>query len=178
MNLYEIDRDTQIDEFGVDHSNFSLRDEIEYNFRRAEEKRQQKSLMSQAVDTNYQQSPWYRKTYDKVYAEANKLGNTKFNDKYKHSVVSCIGAQDGLYGALVTGAMGIGKELQDISKKFPRQWSGKQNYGGYGAILRDSALDIAADATGLYTGYLNPYENCYDIMKKYYNPYPDHEEQY
>ena len=47
MSLYEIDRDTQIDEFGVDHSNFSLRDEIEYNFRRAEEKRQQKSLMPQ-----------------------------------------------------------------------------------------------------------------------------------
>ena len=38
MSLYEIDRDTQIDEFGVDHSNFSLRDEIEYNFSRAKER--------------------------------------------------------------------------------------------------------------------------------------------
>ena len=154
----------------------SLRDEIEYNFRLAEEKRQQKSLMPQQVNTNYQKSPWYRKTYDKVYAEANKLGNTKFNDKYKHSVVSCTGAQDGLYGTLVTGAMGIGKELQDISRKFPRQWSGKQYYGGYGAILCDSAQDLIADATGLYAGYLNPSGNCYSIMEKYYNPYSDQDE--
>ncbi len=33
--LYDIDEKTHIDEFGVDHSNFSLRDEIEYNFMRA-----------------------------------------------------------------------------------------------------------------------------------------------
>ena len=35
MKLYDMDQQTRIDEFGVDHSNFSLRDEIEYNFMRA-----------------------------------------------------------------------------------------------------------------------------------------------
>lgn len=39
MSLYDINNKTQIDEFGVDHSNFFLRDEIEYNFRRAKEKK-------------------------------------------------------------------------------------------------------------------------------------------
>ena len=38
MKLYDMDQQTRIDEFGVDHSNFSLRDEIEYNFRRAKER--------------------------------------------------------------------------------------------------------------------------------------------
>lgn len=36
--LYKIDKDTLIDEFGVDHSKFSLREELEYNMMRAEEK--------------------------------------------------------------------------------------------------------------------------------------------
>ena len=30
-NLYKFNQDTSIDEFGVDHSNFSVRDELEYN---------------------------------------------------------------------------------------------------------------------------------------------------
>ncbi len=159
MTLYKFNQDTQIDEFGVDHSDFSLRDEVEYNIMRSQEKEQQQS-----------QSPWYRKTYDKVYAEADKLKNEPLYDKYKHSVVSCIGSQDGLYGAAVTGAMGIGKEIQDISRKFPRQWSGKQDYGGYLSILGDSAEDLVADAKGIYSGYTNQTGNCYDIMKSYYNP--------
>ena len=50
MSLYEIDRDTQIDEFGVDHSNFSLRDEIEYNFMRANQPMpKQQNPVQQAV---------------------------------------------------------------------------------------------------------------------------------
>ena len=36
--LYEINRNTMVDEFDVDHSKFSLRDEIEYNFKRANER--------------------------------------------------------------------------------------------------------------------------------------------
>ena len=32
--LYDIDEKTHVDEFGVDHSNFSLRDELEYNYMR------------------------------------------------------------------------------------------------------------------------------------------------
>lgn len=39
MAIYKIDHKTNIDEFGVDHTNFSLRDEIEYNFMRVKENR-------------------------------------------------------------------------------------------------------------------------------------------
>ena len=95
MSLYDINDKTGFDEFGVNHNDFSLRDEIEYNFKRAKEKEKKKT-----------DSPWYRRTYDKVYSEANKLKNEPLYDKYKHSVVSCVGAQDGLYGATVTAAMG------------------------------------------------------------------------
>ena len=72
MTLYQIDEDTQIDEFGVDQSIFSLRDKLEYNFMRAKEKERRKS------------SPWYRRTYDKVYDEAKKLHDEPLYDKYKH----------------------------------------------------------------------------------------------
>lgn len=160
MSLYDINDKTGIDEFGVNHNNFSLRDEIEYNFKRAKEKEKKKT-----------DSPWYRRTYDKVYSEANKLKNEPLYDKYKHSVVSCVGAQDGLYGAAVTGVMGIGKEVQDIGRKFANQWSGKHDYGGYWSILGDSARDLVADAKGIYKGYLNQNDNCYDMMKPYYSPY-------
>lgn len=36
--LYKIDKDTLIDEVGVDHSKFSLREELEYNMMLADEK--------------------------------------------------------------------------------------------------------------------------------------------
>ena len=47
-NLYDYDQQTKVDEFGVDHSNFSLRDEIEYNFKRAKEKERQQMIKSYA----------------------------------------------------------------------------------------------------------------------------------
>ncbi|MBP5353366.1 MAG: hypothetical protein J6Y91_06375 [Alphaproteobacteria bacterium] len=47
MRLYNMDEKTQIDEYGVDHSKFSLQDEIQYNFRRAREKEQQQCLQPQ-----------------------------------------------------------------------------------------------------------------------------------
>lgn len=30
-NLYNFNQDSTVDEFGVDHSDFSVRDELEYN---------------------------------------------------------------------------------------------------------------------------------------------------
>ena len=53
MSLYKFNDETQIDEFGVDHSNFSLRDEIEYNFRRAKEKEMQQCLKPNTNQYDY-----------------------------------------------------------------------------------------------------------------------------
>ncbi len=47
MSLYDIDEKTQIDEYGVCHKDFSLRDELEYNIMRQKEKEQQMKQQSQ-----------------------------------------------------------------------------------------------------------------------------------
>ena len=164
MPMYKMDEDTQIDEFGVDHSNFSLRDEIEYNYHRAKEKEMQNN------STINQNNPWYSKTYHKVLLEADKLRKEPVYDKYKHAVVSCTGAQDGLYGSGVTFGMGVFKEDKDIYRKFKWQWNGQQDYGGYPAIYFDSMKDMKANLTGIGVGYANPTGDCYEMMKDYYNP--------
>ena len=43
--LYKIDKDTLIDEFGVDHSKFSLREKLEYNMMLADEKNNQSQTL-------------------------------------------------------------------------------------------------------------------------------------
>ena len=50
--LYTINDETLIDNLGVCHKDFSLRDEIEYNFRRAKEKEMQQNLIEQRFDDN------------------------------------------------------------------------------------------------------------------------------
>ena len=50
MSLYKIDENTLIDEYGVCHKDFSLRDEVEYNFMRAKEKEMQQSLLSNSYN--------------------------------------------------------------------------------------------------------------------------------
>lgn len=52
MTLYKFNQDTQIDEFGVDHSNFSLRDEVEYNIMRANESNAAKLTDFATTQTN------------------------------------------------------------------------------------------------------------------------------
>ena len=53
MSLYKFDDKTQIDEYGVNHSDFSLRDEIEYNARRAKEKEMRQSLNPNGYQNDY-----------------------------------------------------------------------------------------------------------------------------
>ena len=53
MKLYDIDHQTRIDEFGTDHNKFSIRDEIEYNFRRAKEKEMRKKLKPNSYENDY-----------------------------------------------------------------------------------------------------------------------------
>ena len=50
MSMYTINEKTGIDEFGIDHSNFSLRDELEYNMMRAKQSMpKQQNVVRQAV---------------------------------------------------------------------------------------------------------------------------------
>lgn len=94
----------------------------------------------------------------------NYLSPLRINDKYKHSVLSCIGAQGGIPAAVVTAMGGVGKEIYDVAKKS----FNPQKYGGYGAIIGDSWHDLQADTKGLLEGYNNPDTNCYDMMQNLY----------
>ena len=170
MPMYKMDEDTQIDEFGVDHSNFSLRDEIEYNYHRAKEKEMHKRKQNWIMN----EFPFPFNTGFKMYSEAEMLNKEPMYDKYKHAVTSCIGAQDGLPNAGVAFEMGLGKEGLDLARKFSRQRNGRQDYGGYTNILFDSAKDMKANLTGIGAGYTNPTGDCYEMMKDYYNPTPNY----
>ena len=48
MSLYDINEKTKVDEYGVCHKDFSLRDEIEYNMMRQNEKEQQIKNLSKS----------------------------------------------------------------------------------------------------------------------------------
>lgn len=112
MSLYEIDRDTQIDEFGVDHSNFSLRDEIEYNFRRAEEKRQQKSLMPQA--------------YQVPRVRLQKMPKTKWNEVIMAGIT---GMGEGMIGGVERFADSLtrGEYGRKVDSIFDNAYTNRQN---------------------------------------------------
>ena len=96
----------------------------------------------------------------------NQLSPLKLNDKYKHSVISCIGAQGGLPSAIATGGLGVAKEIYDIIRKS----FNPQKYGGYNTIIKDSWQDLQADINGIIQGYNNPVANCNNIMKNFYSP--------
>ena len=53
MSLYDINDKTGFDEFGVNHNDFSLRDEIEYNFKRAKEKELEQCLKPNSYQDDY-----------------------------------------------------------------------------------------------------------------------------
>ena len=95
----------------------------------------------------------------------NYLSPLRINDKYKHSVLSCLGAQGGIPSTIAVAGAGIAKEIYDIAKKSTTP----EKYGGYGVIIRDSSDDLQADAKGLLEGYINPNGNCYNLMQ---NSYP------
>ncbi|MBS4772957.1 MAG: hypothetical protein KHX55_01620 [Proteobacteria bacterium] len=101
------------------------------------------------------------------------FGNDKIhNDKYKHSVVSCNGAQNGLINTVLTAGAGILKEGMDIYKK-SKDLNENPNsaYSSMEEILNDSREDLKADFNGIKQGFLNPNKNCDEWMKRYYYPY-------
>ena len=107
MSLYNIDDKTQIDEFGVDHSKFSLRDELEYNYMRAGEKNKQQNPVSQVVGAI---SDMTRNYLDM------KRDNTIGNDDYFHCKANYEAAERGAWGKLTAQIVGDTKEGFDYLK--------------------------------------------------------------
>lgn len=108
MSLYDINDKTGIDEFGVNHNNFSLRDEIEYNFKRAKE------------SISNQQHPIRQffgavKDMTRNYFDM-KHDNTIGNDDYFHCKANYEATDRGDIGRTVSQWLGNKKEDFDYYK--------------------------------------------------------------
>ena len=107
-NLYKIDQDTQIDEFGVDHSKFSLRDEIEYNTMRLNQSMpKQQNPVRQVVGAV---SDMIRNYFDM------KRDGTVGNDDYFHCKANYEASDRGDWGRSIAQWLGDKKEDFDYYK--------------------------------------------------------------
>ena len=181
-----------------DVTGLNLHDELQARFDRQEKqnllddlKQSSPNIFTSSVNVENNLVDDYRNTMKDIYSfinqrmnpvanynslkeaakEFRKLSPVVLNDKYKHAVVSCVGAQGGVPSAIATLTGGALKELGDIGYKSFYQATGTKNYGGYNQILTDSWNDWSADVTGVQQGYDKPHENCRNLMSGYYNPY-------
>ena len=106
--LYDIDEKTHVDEFGVAHSDFSLRDEIEYNFMRANQPMpKQQNPVQQMVGAIADMTQNY---FDM------KRDNTIGNDDYFHCKANYEAADRGNIGRSIAQWIGNKKEDFDYYK--------------------------------------------------------------
>ena len=108
MSMYKINEKTGIDEFGIDHSNFSLRDELEYNMMRAKQSMpKQQNVVRQAVGAI--------KDMNRNYWDM-KRDNTIGNDDYFHCKANYEAADRGDLGRSIAQWLGDKKEDFDYYK--------------------------------------------------------------
>lgn len=108
MTLYKFNEKTQIDEFGVDHSNFSLRDELEYNYMRNMQRMpKQQNPIKQVIGAV---SDMTRNYFDM------KRDNTIGNDDYFHCKANYEAADRGDWGRSIARWLGNKKEDFDYYK--------------------------------------------------------------
>ncbi len=98
----------------------------------------------------------------RIAREAKKsAGNIRgkgYNDKYKHSKISCDAAQNGVIGDMTVGAMGAAKEYKQV-------YIDKDN------TPCEAINDWKADLYGIKSGLLNPYGDCDEMVQKRYKKY-------
>ncbi len=144
--LYEINPTTMVDEFDVDHSKFSLRDEIEYNFKRAKERSKQEINNYLTPAEVYTSSDWGEKTAQQLnnyldnyheypgttrtgilaptkdmlrnYQDLRKTGLVGA-DNFFHCKANYEAAKRGLWGQTVGKAISTGRELWGIASGDP-----------------------------------------------------------
>lgn len=86
--------------------------------------------------------------------KADILAKKPYNDKYKHSLLSCEEAQKGSVEAVAIAAGGLYKEYKD-------QKLGKNT-------ISESIADLKADAYGIYKGIFNSKGNCDELVQEKY----------
>ena len=134
MSLYRIDDKSQIDEFGVDLSNFSLNDELTYNVQRAKEKELQK------IDT--------------------KLINRKKSHWDGVGLAAITGVGEGMIGGIERLANGItnGVYGKILDTNFDNAYTNRQNKLQNRADSNNLGnINRMANTTIDVSGYLMPY---------------------
>ncbi|MDO4162432.1 MAG: hypothetical protein Q4D80_05465 [Pseudomonadota bacterium] len=139
MSLYNIDENSRIDEYGIDHSDFSLLDELKYNFRRAEEKKRQQSIMPQ----------------NEQISRLNKLQGMPEMNWNDIIVAGMAGAGEGMLAGINRGlnAATLGKYGEAADKLLDNIYTNQQNrmqnqaeQAGLGKAnkLANTAIDISS----------------------------------
>lgn len=161
-NLYKFNQDTQIDEFGVDHSNFSLRDEIEYNTMRANQSMpKQQNPVRQIVGAV---ADITRNYFDM------KRDNTVGADDYFHCKANYEAANHGPWGELTAQIVGDTKEGFDYLKN--RFYKGFSYPDALSDYLHDKDVNLQGRQLSKNPLYSNSIEACQyqrvkDINEKY-----------
>ena len=139
MSLYKIDENTLIDEYGVCHKDFSLRDEVEYNFMSAKEKEMQQSLLSNSYN-NFK----LNKINEKSEINWNDIimaGLTGVGEGMLAGINRGInGASFGLYGRAVNAA------LDNIYTNQQNRIQNRADQAGLGNFnkLANQAIDVGS----------------------------------
>ncbi len=180
---YYID-DDDIDSYGVDHKNFSTREELEYQMDRQERENEHnlqdiikpqywetasegKDVYENVVNNEGNVSPQSQNIFDYtnsairggINMAKNFLPLHKMNvtDKYKHALMNCQTSQYGKGGSDIASLASNIKEAYDIVK---------------GSNTIDSSQgDQYANKIGRLMGTKYPKEDCDELIKKYIKMY-------
>ncbi len=131
-----------IDSYGVNHKNFTTRDELEYQFARVEREKLLNELKNYGKNIINEVSP-YIPTYP---------------------YVSCIGANGGILATAEILAGGIYKEYNDYNKKVKNPQD-IVAYNGKIGIFKDGVKDMGNNIKGAWTGiWANSPQECEKLL--------------
>ena len=88
----------------------------------------------------------------------------KLSDVNKHQYMSCLAGKDGLALGITGLALGAGKEVVDLTRKYFNEEQNKA-YGGWAGIWADSAKDMGNNIKGFVHGFVNN-QPCYPLLEK------------
>lgn len=115
---------------------------------------QNKGIFSNIYSNGYKIGERVANTRISVEEKANILAKKPYNDKYKHSLLSCAEAQKGSIEAATIAAGGLYKEFLDQRAK--------------SNTISESIADLKADAYGIYKGIFNSKGSCDELVQSKY----------
>ena len=183
-----------VDSYGVDHSGFTTRDEVAYQTARQQrENRIMQNYHNQGITQDYPQYGtdfWgslpennYGFGASNITPNVENMQNTpvlenvinylkqykiitdkKLSDVNKHQYMSCLAGKDGIALGLTGLALGVGKEVTDLTRKYFNEEQ-KKAYGGWSGIWSDSLKDMNNNIKGFAHGFVDN-QPCYPLLKK------------